>query len=144
MPLPTPFLYEALVVMHQALAAYMFSGAIAVVVLFQFALMCGLPWGHLAMGGRYPSRFPPAMRVAAFVQALVLSSFALVALTKAGVIFPQFYDISDTAIWVVAGISVLSLIMNLATPSKWERILWAPVAFVMLASSGWLAMQGNA
>lgn len=130
--------------MHQTLAAYLFTGSIVIVVLFQLALMCGMPWGHLAMGGRYPGRFPPALRVAAFVQALVLSGFALVALTKAGVILPQYSDISDTAIWVVAGISGLSLIMNLATPSKWERILWAPVAFMMFLTSGWLAMRGSA
>jgi len=101
-----------------------------------------MPWGHLAMGGRYPGRFPTALRVAAFIQSVVLSSFAVVTLVKAEVLWTQYAHIAEVAIWPVTIVSGLSLIMNLATPSKWERILWAPVASVMLLSSGWLAMQG--
>jgi hypothetical protein len=37
-------------------------------VLFQLALACGAPWGHLAMGGgKYPGVFPVPLRIAAVV-----------------------------------------------------------------------------
>ncbi len=123
-----------------AIAAAIFSLCVVCAALFQLALACGAPLGHLAMGGRYPGRFPPPLRVAALVQALVLSGFALIALTKAKLVFPQYYELAENAMWLVAGISALSLAMNLMTPSKAERQLWAPVAAAMLASSSWLAL----
>ena len=129
--------------MTQPLLAYIFTGVVSVVVAFQLALTCGAPWGHLAMGGRFPGRFPAALRVAAFLQAILLAFFAIIALSKARVVWVQYYDMADNAIWGVAVVSGLSLIMNLVTPSKWERVLWAPVAGVMLLTSGFLAAQGG-
>jgi hypothetical protein len=47
------------------LAAIVYTLATAVVVGFRLALAAGAPWGEYAMGGRFPGRFPPAMRAAA-------------------------------------------------------------------------------
>ncbi|MFN0178033.1 MAG: hypothetical protein ACKVZ0_04475 [Gemmatimonadales bacterium] len=121
--------------MPAIVAAYAFALATAVSVLFQIALALGAPWGHLAMGGRFPGKFPPAMRVAALVQAAVLALLAVTVAIRARLVLERFYSVSETAIWVVVAISVLSLIMNLATPSRGERILWAPVALVLTLSS---------
>ena len=60
------------------LAAIVYALATAVVVGFQVALAAGAPWGEYAMGGRFPGRFPPAMRAGALVQAVVLALLALV------------------------------------------------------------------
>jgi hypothetical protein len=117
------------------IAAYVFAFAIVVSVLFQIALALGAPWGNLAMGGRFPGKFPPAMRVAALVQAVVLALLAVVVTIKARLALAGFYTFSETATWAVFAISVLSLIMNLATPSRRERILWAPIALVLALSS---------
>lgn len=38
-------------------------------------------------------------------------------------------------IWVVVAVAVVSLILNLITPSASERRIWVPVALVMLLSS---------
>ena len=121
--------------MTTIVAAYVFAFATVVSVLFQIALALGAPWGHLAMGGRFPGKFPPAMRVAALVQAVVLSLLAVIVAIKARLVLAGFYTVSETAIWVVFAISVLSLIMNLVTPSRGERLLWAPVALVLALSS---------
>jgi len=121
--------------MTTIVAAYVFAFATMVSVLFQIALALGAPWGHLAMGGRFPGKFPPAMRVAALVQAVVLSLLAVIVTIKARLVLAGFYTVSETAIWVVFAIGVLSLIMNLVTPSRGERILWAPVALVLALSS---------
>ncbi len=121
--------------MTTIVAAYVFAFATVVSVLFQIALALGAPWGHLAMGGRFPGKFPPAMRVAALVQAVVLALLAVIVTIKARLVLVGFYTVSETAIWVVFAIGVLSLIMNLVTPSRGERILWAPVALVLALSS---------
>lgn len=121
--------------MTTLIAAYVFALTTAVSVLFQIALALGAPWGYLAMGGRFPGKFPPAMRVAALAQAVVLALLAVIVATKARLVLAGFYAFSEAATWGVFAISVLSLIMNLATPSSRERNLWAPVALVLALSS---------
>jgi len=93
----------------------------------------GAPWGAVAMGGKFPGKFPPHMRVAALVQALVLSFLGLVVPIRSGLVFSNLYAYSNIGIWVVVAVFCLSLIMNLATPSIWERLIWAPVVAMLLA-----------
>jgi hypothetical protein len=111
-----------------------------IVVLFQFALALGAPWGSLTMGGRYPGRLPLRMRAVAVAQAMLLLLLTIIVYAKAGVAFEGLHAFSQSAIWGVVAVSSLSLIMNLITPSKWERILWAPVAFGMTICSILLAV----
>ena len=116
-------------------AAIIFSLLTGVVILFQVALALGAPWGQVAMAGKYPGRLPTQMRVAAVIQVLVLFFLGAVVLTRAGLVFAQWYAASTLLIWGVVAFSALSLVLNLVTPSKWERIIWAPVAAVMLLCS---------
>ena len=102
----------------QTLAPYIYAGFMGLVVLFQFVLALGVPWGSLAMAGKFPGKFPPLMRIAAIVQGLVLCLLAVIVLIRADVVLPGLYSASEIAIWVVVAISVLSSVMNLATPSK--------------------------
>lgn len=113
------------------------------VVGFQCALALGAPWGHLTMGGRFSGRLPGPMRVAAVAQALVLVLAGGVVLARAGVVaLPQWLASASTLIWAVVGLSAVSLLLNLITPSRAERRLWAPVVAVMLASSLVVALGG--
>ena len=121
--------------MFTTIAAFAFALATTLAVSFQIALALGAPWGHLAMGGRYPGKFPQPMRVAALAQAALLAGLALMVVVNARLALADLHSVSEIAIWVAVVISLLSLIMNLATPSKGERTLWAPVALVMTASS---------
>ncbi len=121
--------------------AWLFVSGTAIAVLFQLALVLGAPFGHLSMGGRYPGKLPLRMRVAVLLQSGVLIFLAAVVLSKAGVAWQEFYELSETAIWFVVGIYTLSLIMNIATPSKWERIIWAPVALLLFVCSILVALQ---
>ena len=121
--------------MTAEVAAIIFCVLTSVVVVFQLALAAGAPWGQVAMGGKYPGRFPRQLRIAAVVQALVLVGLGAVVLTRAGLIFPQWLTASTWLIWGVVAFSVLALALNLITPSKWERIIWAPVAAGMLLCS---------
>ena len=102
------------------------------VIAFQLALAAGAPWGEFAMGGAYPGQFPPELRVAAVVQAVVLGLLALVVLARAGIVLPKWSKTSRWLAWVVVAFSALSLVLNSITPSARERMIWAPVALVLL------------
>jgi hypothetical protein len=123
-------------------AALAFAALTGVVILFQIALALGAPLGAYAMGGRFPGRFPPQMRVAAVVQALLLAGLAGVVLARAGLALPSWRPSAGWLAWAVVGVSTLSLVMNLATPSRGERMIWAPVAALMLATSVVVAVAG--
>jgi hypothetical protein len=47
--------------MNTYYAALVFGFFIAVVAIFQLALAVGVPWGNVAMAGKFPGRFPPAI-----------------------------------------------------------------------------------
>ena len=121
------------------IAAFLYAIITLAVVAFQIALAAGAPWGAFAMGGAFPGQFPPAMRIAAIIQAALLIGFALVVLAQTGIILPKLLRASRWLAWVVVAFSALSLILNLITPSAGERAIWAPVAFIMLISSGVVA-----
>ena len=93
------------------------------------------------MGGRFPGRLPLRMRVAALVQMALLTLFMLVVLVRAGLILEPFVPFYQTAIWVVVAFGVVGLVLNIITPSKKERTVWAPIAAVLLISSSYVAMS---
>jgi hypothetical protein len=119
----------------RALAATIFAAGIVLLALFQLALAAGAPWGSLAMGGRYPGRFPPPMRIAALVQIAIYGAMGVAVFTRAGIVLPEFLDLSRVAVWGVVALMAVAVVLNLITPSKWERRIWAPVAAVLLATS---------
>ena len=116
-------------------AALVFAAVTAGVVVFQLALALGAPWGEYAMGGRSFGRFPPAMRVAAVAQAVLLTLIAVVVLADARLVLPWLAPTFPWLIWFVVAFSAVSVVLNTLTPSARERRIWAPVALVMLVSS---------
>jgi hypothetical protein len=128
----------------EAIAAGVFGVLAAVAVLFQCALAAGAPWGEMTLGGKFAGRLPVAMRVAAVVQAIVLLVLAWVVFARAGVFFEGRSAMPHKAIWFVVAFCALSLTMNVITPSKKERRLWAPVLLVMLLSSVMVAISAEA
>ena len=71
------------------IAALVFAVAAIGVIAFQLALAFGAPWGRYAMGGAFPGRMPPGMRVAAVVQAGLIALLAVVVLSAAGLVVPE-------------------------------------------------------
>ena len=123
------------------LAALVYGVVSMGVIAFQLALAAGAPWGAYAMGGAFPEQFPPELRVAAVVQAVILALLALVVLARAGIALPQWSHASRWLIWVVVAFSTISLVLNTITPSADERAIWAPVALVMLICSVLVAVS---
>lgn len=105
------------------------------VVAFQIALAAGAPWGAYAMSGSFPGQFPPALRIAAIIQAVLLAGMAAVILARAGLILPGWLRVSHWLVWIVVALTALSLVLNLITPSAGERAIWAPTLLLLLISS---------
>lgn len=116
-------------------AALIYTALTAGIVAFQIALALGEPWGEFAMGGAFPGQFPPALRIGAVVQALLLAVFALIVLVRAEMALPRWSNAAKRLIWLVVAFAAVSLILNVITPSARERAIWMPVALVLLASS---------
>ncbi len=117
------------------IAGLVFAVLAAGVVAFQVGLALGAPWGEYAMGGTMPGRFPPAMRVAALVQAALVSLLALAVLSVAGIAMPAIAAAVPWVGWLAVVFAAVSLILNAISRSAGERRLWVPVAVGMLASS---------
>ena len=91
------------------LAALVFAIASIGVVAFQIALALGAPWGRFAMGGAFPGRFPPRMRIAAAVQAVLIAVLALVVLSAVGLVLPDLALAFPWLVWVAVAVSALAL-----------------------------------
>ena len=120
--------------MDLTIPAIIYAVSMGIVVIFQACLAIGLPWGAASMGGKYPGKYPPKMRVVAIGNMIVLSFLALIVLVKSDLLLPQLLSFSKYAIWFVAFFALVSVIMNTITKSKIERI-WAPIALIQLVTS---------
>lgn len=121
--------------MATTIAAIAYAVLMGIVVLFQFCLTLGLPWGSASMGGKYPGKYPPNMRIISLLNMLILSFILIIVLVRADIIFPQLKSFSIIAIWFVVGFSAIATILNIITPSKIERQIWAPVTAIQLITS---------
>ncbi|MEZ4697418.1 MAG: hypothetical protein R2832_13455 [Rhodothermales bacterium] len=117
------------------IAALTYCIVASIVVAFQLALALGVPWGEYSMGGRFPGKYPPRMRIVAVVNAVILAMTGLVVLSRAGLLLPRWPLSVPWLIWVVVAFSAVGFVMNLITPSRGERVRWAPATFAMLVTS---------
>ncbi|MDO7907744.1 hypothetical protein Q5741_15135 [Paenibacillus sp. JX-17] len=92
-------------------SAVAFSILIGIVILFQLALAAGAPWGSYAMGGKFPGKYSPVMRIASIVQAAILSLMALIVLSKTNVILPYWHSFAGAASWFVVVFSGIALML---------------------------------
>jgi len=121
------------------LSTILFTALTGIVILFQGCLAAGVPWGEASMGGRYPGKYPPKMRVVALINIFILCFIAVIVLSKADIILPQIKPFSNIGIWFVVAFLGTGTVLNAITPSKIERI-WAPVALIQLITSLVVAM----
>ncbi len=121
--------------MLTSVAAYVYLALALVVAAFQTTLVAGAPWGKLTWGGQHPGKLPPSMRVAALLSGVLMVGFAVIVVGRAGLALEELSSYWRIGIWVVVAYSVLGVVANSVTRSRWERILWLPVTLLMLASS---------
>lgn len=121
--------------MTTTLIAHIFTFLMMITLLFQLALVVGMPWGKLTLGGKYRGALPKNKRWIPVLSVFLLFSFAIIVEIKAGYLLSGWKDFSDIAIWVVVTYCGLGVLANSVTPSKWERIIWLPVVILALISS---------
>jgi hypothetical protein len=113
------------------LAAWIASTGFLATAFFQALLASGAPLGQLAWGGRF-TRLPPGLRLSSLLSAVILAAAAVCVLERASVIHvmgrPRIVEVS---VWILAGLSGLSTVGNLVSPSRLERRVMAPVALTL-------------
>ncbi len=110
------------------------SALTILVIVFQFCLAIGLPWGAASMGGKYPGVYPKEKRLIPVMSIVLLAVIMLVTFVRMGLLLDGFFEVSKIFMWVVVAFFGIGTILNTITPSKIERI-WAPVAFLQLICS---------
>jgi cell division protein FtsW (lipid II flippase) len=101
------------------------------IAVFQAALVLGAPLGHAAWGGKH-RRLPTSLRIGSTIAIVIWLLAAVIVLASAGFDVPSPPEaVRRWAIWVVVGLLAVGTIMNAASPSRWERFIWAPVSLAL-------------
>lgn len=119
-----------------ALAACAILGVLAV---FQFALIVGAPLGKYTQGGSHVV-LPPVQRIICVISIVLYTAFALIILSKAGVI-DTLENISHIGMWILAAFFFVGVFMNGISRSKPEQIIMTPVALILMLLCASLAIN---
>jgi len=108
-------------------AAAGFAGLAA----FELALAAGAPLGRAAFGGAH-THLPAGLRIVSALAVVIWLLAGLVVLRRGGYRVPLVSArVSRTGTWVLTGLLSLGVLMNLASPSGWERFLQAPITAIL-------------
>lgn len=95
---------------------------------FQVALAAGAPWGAAAWGGRHPGALPRPLRLASAASTLIYAGSLAAAASRIG---STRVTTARTAYTILYSVGT---VMNAASRSTPERLLWTPVAGGLAAS----------
>lgn len=101
------------------------------IVILYILLVFGAPLGEYAMGGKY--RVVPVKNRAMIVIAIVVQLFGIVMLLHAGGIINTVLPVKvvKIACYVFAVYLSLNVLMNIASKSKKEKIVMAPLSLIV-------------
>lgn len=117
-------------------AAVAVAAGFLAIAAFQVALALGAPLGRAAWGGTY-TQLPTGLRIASAFAVGIWVLAALIVLGRAGFqVSPLPPAFLRWGTWTLVGVSVLAALVNIASPSSWERFLWGPVALIL----AWLCL----
>ncbi len=111
-----------------AIATCLILGALAV---FQAMLALGAPLGRFAWGGQHEV-LPPPLRIGSLATIAAYVAVGWVVLAYAGRA-GDGHAALRVATWVIAGFFLLGAAGNLASRSRPERLVMAPVSVVLCA-----------
>jgi len=98
-----------------------------IVVAFQAALAAGAPWGAATQGGVNEGVLPDALRVGSVITLVIYAALAVVAGTS---LVPA--TVRRRILYTAAAVMVLATLLNIASTSFVERIIWAPVTIALM------------
>lgn len=109
---------------------------LAIVSLFQIALILGAPMGEYAFGGQYPGKLPLKLRIGSVVTLGIYAAQIGHYLAQASVL-PKLLSPSLNTVtnWVFVGIFVVGLVLNSISRSEKERKMWVPVLLLSVVLS---------
>jgi hypothetical protein len=121
-----------------AVSVCLILGALAV---FQGALVLGAPLGRFAWGGQHRV-LPTKLRAGSVAAVLIYGVMAAVVLARADLWRQELSEtMLRTATWVVVAYLLLGVAGNLASRSKSERMVMAPVSAVLGVLTAVVAMN---
>lgn len=107
----------------------------AAVIVFQVAVIAGAPVGSFTQGGSTPGVLGLVGRITAGVSIVTLLLGCYFVAAKTGLMsFGSQSLFARAGFWFVLVMSVLGFVLNWITPSQNERLVWGPVASVLLVS----------
>jgi hypothetical protein len=122
-------------------AAVIASVGVAGLAVFQFLLALGLPYGHAAFGGAN-SVLPAKLRLASALSSIIfLLAFYVVLARGDAVGGEERYALVTIGIWAFAALFAVSALANVASHSRWERYLMAPIGVVLTVCCAVLAVK---
>jgi len=105
------------------------AGLLLVVVAFQAALAAGAPWGAATQGGTNVGVLPDVLRIGSVITLVLYAALAVVAGTS---LAPA--TLRRRVLYVAAAVMVPATLLNIASNSFVERIIWAPVTIALIIS----------
>lgn len=117
--------------------AHLYATACLAGVIFQIALIAGMPLGAWTQGGRSPGKLPVGGRLVAFSAVPVLLFQGLAVVSAAG--FPGLNWPLWTG-WLALGITVICAVLDVFSPSQDERAVWGPISVVMAGMAGYVML----
>ena len=103
---------------------------LAVGVVFQIALACGAPWGRLAWGGAHRV-LPRRLRIGSMTSVVLYVAFAVLLLSRTGVLPGGDSAPVIVLTWVLFGYSVVGVVLNGISRSRAERWTMTPVCAML-------------
>jgi hypothetical protein len=111
-------------------AAVVLCALLAALAVFQVALIAGAPLGRLAWGGQ-DRVLPRGKRVGSVVSVALYAAFALIVLSRSGLVPVLPAGVTSVAAWVLAAYFLIGVAMNAASRSRPERWTMAPLCLVL-------------
>lgn len=113
-----------------AMALVLTLSILAGLALMQILLIGGLPLGNYGWGGQHRV-LPPRLRVAAAVAILLYAGFAILVLSRTGILPGRGTSLVMVTTWVLFAYCAVSILPNAISRSRQERIVQTPVSVLL-------------
>ena len=117
-----------------AVAAVVATVILVALAVLQASVAAGAPLGRFVWGGQHQT-LPTRLRIGSAVSVLLYAGFALVLLSRAGVLPGRETGFVIVTTWVLFAYLALGILGNLASRSKFERWTMAPTSGVLAAAA---------
>ena len=113
------------------IAAIIILSILAILAIFQLALVMGAPIGQFAWGGQHKV-LPTRLRVGSAVSIVIYAFFAVLVLRKSGIALITGSGVFlDVSLWVVTVYLIAGIPLNALSRSKPERYTMTPTVLVL-------------